>query len=98
FPSADATWCFDASTQLWHRRGTWDATEGAFGILRPRYHAFAFGQHRILDAESGQLFRMSSSYGYDVDGIPIVRERRAPVLINENRRLYFSMFDLLLEP
>lgn len=97
FPSADATWCWDSKTQLWHRRGTWNAMDGEFGILRPRYHAFAFGEHRILDSQSGQLLRMSSALGTDVDDIPLVRERRAPALIYENRRMYFSLFELLLE-
>ena len=27
FPSAKATWVFDGTTQLWHERGTWNATE-----------------------------------------------------------------------
>lgn len=101
FPTANATWAYDLSTGPeygWHRRGTWDSTGRAFDAQRALFHAFAFNEHRMLDTQSGQLLRMSSDIGTDVDGAELRRLRRSPCTIAENKRLYFSLFELFLEP
>jgi hypothetical protein len=97
FQNARATWVFDTSTQIWHERGTWDVATDSFGAWRPLYHAYAFSQHRMLDIASGAVLRMDSGLGYDADGGPLRRVRRAPAITKENQRLYFSTFELDLE-
>ena len=98
FPTADATWVWDLQMGQWHRRGTWNTTRAAFGLWRPRAHAFAFGEHRWLDATSGALYKMSAAVGTDAGGGPIRRMRRAPALVNENEFVYYSALELDLEP
>lgn len=102
FPTASATWVWDAQENLWHKRGTWISEDNQYIAWRPLYHAFAFGEHRMLDIETANLYRMSSDTATDVldsDGNArlIRRYRRAPALIFENERLFFAKFELLLE-
>lgn len=98
FPEADQTWAWDAQSQVWAERGTWDESQNRYGVWRPRFHALAFGEHRILDAKTGSLYRMSSEFSLDADNALIRRLRRGPTLQLENRRLNFSSFELDLEP
>jgi hypothetical protein len=72
--------------------------DGAYSALRPRFHAYAFNQHRMLDSDTGALYRMSSSISTDVGGAGIRRLRRAPALVKENQRVFYSAFELDLEP
>lgn len=96
--SSNVTWCWDAETNLWHERGTWLSELNRYSSWRPRHYAYAFGEHRILDGSGGRIYRMSSDLALDVDARPIRRLRRAPAIISENERAYFSSFELILEP
>lgn len=98
FDPASVTWAYDESTQMWSERGTWIANENKFTAWRPRFYAWAFDQHRMLDAGGGSLFEMSRDYSTDVDGLYIRRMRRAPAIMNENQRVFYSAFELDLEP
>jgi len=107
FEDSNITWVWDSKTNLWHQRGTWNEVTGSWTSWRPRYHAFAFGEHRILDSGAGQavgagnpssLYRMGSDLYEDIDGGAIRRVRRAPALMAENKRVFYSDFELDLEP
>lgn len=98
FDHDNITHAYDLATGLWSVRQTWVAGESRFVSWRPRFYAFAFGEHRILDAFGQKLYRMSGSIGTDVDGLPIKRVRRAPRLSAENKRLFFPGLELVMEP
>ena len=98
FDDSNATWVWDSKTNEWHERGTWNSDTGSYDVWRPRYHAFAFGEHRILDSKGGGLYRMGSSLTDDMGGGVIRRVRRAPALSSENRRIFYSNMELDLEP
>lgn len=98
FQAENVTWAWDTETKTWHKRGTWDVTENEYDAWRPRYHVFGFGEHRMLDAVDGSVYRMSSTLGMDVDGSGIRRLRRAPAVFNENERIFFPGFELDVEP
>jgi len=98
FPTDNVTWCWDAETSEWHKRGTWMADDNEYTVLRQRYHVSAFGEHRMLDAASGAIYRMSSTIHYDIDGVSGVRRlRRAPGLISENNRVYYAELELIAD-
>ena len=97
FPTAGTTICYDANTQQWHDRGTWISNNGGFSAWRPRFHAYAFGQHRMLDATTGELWQMGSQFTSDVDGNPIRRVRVAPPLYYQNQRLFVSALEVAAE-
>ena len=98
FPRQNVTWAWDSETRLWAKRGTWIAEDNVYIAWRPRWHAFAFNQHRTLDSNAGSLYRMALSIPTDVDSRPIRRMRRAPALEGENERIFYSSFQLDLEP
>ena len=99
FPTANHTWCYDLQMQVWFELGSWDPAHTAndYGVYRPRYHVVAFGEHRWLHATGTGLYRMVP-LGTDVDGLSIRRERIGPTLEAENERMFFSQFELDLEP
>lgn len=78
FPSAQATWGFDASTNLWHERPYWDTVRAEEQASRQQYHVFAFNQHLVLDRSTGNIYAASVNFGSDVDGVAIRRQRRCP--------------------
>lgn len=104
FPTANATWTYDAtptlqltSAQKWAERGTWISESNRYDAWHPLYHAFVNGQHRMLDRSSGAIFRVSSDLGVDVESRPLRRLRRPPGLWAENQRLVVSEFAVDLE-
>jgi hypothetical protein len=108
FPTENVTWAYDLTTGIWCKRGTWVPALNQFVVWRPRWHAQAFGEHRILDASTGALYRMSSTIGTDVDGAGIRRLRRSPIIstgqdsgaqaeVIPNQRLFFASLELAME-
>lgn len=97
FPTADVTWAWDAATGHWARRGTWMQSTGTFVAWRPGFHAWAFGEHRMLDHKTTSVYRLSSAITTDVDSTDIRRVRRAPCLEGEDQRIFYSSFQLDLE-
>jgi hypothetical protein len=98
FPTQGITWAFDGKSGLWAKRGTWVSERALYTSWRPRYHAFAFGQHRMLDSEGSRIYRMERGVGTDVEDREIRRLRRGPVIQSENRPIKFIAFELDMEP
>lgn len=97
FPTAGATWVYDKSTQQWHQRGTWIAETNSYDAWHPQCHTFAFGKHLVGDRNAPTIYQMDVTFGFDVDGRPIRRVRRAPTMQKELARLYLGKFELDME-
>lgn len=100
FPAASGSWAWDPAMALpaaWHEPLTWISAESRYIAWRPLFHAFVFGEHRMLDRSTGTYYRLAS-VGTDVESRPIRRLRRAPALVSENKRLFYPLFELYLEP
>lgn len=103
FVNAEATWCYDLMTGIWHERGTWVPEENRFVAWRPRWYVQAFGQNRILHSAADFVFRLSSNLASDASptdrgGDPIRRVRRAPTLVDENKRISYGALEVDLQP
>jgi hypothetical protein len=98
FPKAEATWHYDPGMNSWGRRGTWRQRNYRFEAWRPIFQVFAFGEHRCLDLKGTGIYKMSREIGTDVEGVVIRRVRRAPAIVNENKRMFFPAFELDCEP
>jgi hypothetical protein len=96
-PGAETTWTLDLSTGYWSERGTWISEDAEWSLWRPRYHALAFGQHRWLDSETGNLYRSSIDIHTDVNDRELRRMRRAPAIQYENQRIFYGAFEVLLD-
>ena len=101
FPTAGATWVYDASTSLWHSRSTLNIATGTSGIHRSQCHIFIKGLgHLVGDSVQG-VSVMTDAYGQDflTDGThPIRRIRRAPHLANEQEWIRHRQLQILVEP
>jgi hypothetical protein len=98
FPTAGATWVWDAATNQWHERGAWAPNSMMYTAYRPQCHAYAFGQHLVGDRTTGSIYTMSIANQYEADGAAIRRLRRSPTLISEMSRLFVPELQVHLEP
>ena len=99
FPSGDATWVYDAASGTWHERaylGTLTFNDGQLHRARPNNHAFAFGKHIVGDYQTGYLYQLDATV-YEDDTREIKRLRRAPVINQEDKRIYFHQFELAMQ-
>jgi hypothetical protein len=96
FPSGNATWVYDATTQWWHQWGNWNNP----GWQRHRVWVHCVvaldgitEKHYGGDFATAQIYVMSRTYKTD-DGWPIHRRRRSPHNTNENMRRFYSRFEI----
>lgn len=97
FSAADATWVYDITTKMWHRRGLWDLNSGAiaqFTAWRPMYHCYAFGKHLVGDRATGVMYEMGIDQFRDAGDALIRRVRVTPHLFNENKYLIYDRLQL----
>lgn len=103
FPTANATWVFDDTTNQWHERGPFNGKTGTYQAWGPQYHTTAFGYHIVSDHRSGSVFRFapeSSTDGVQTGGFLssyLRRLRIPPGFRAEGRRLYVDRIELYLE-
>lgn len=94
FPTGNATWVFDMSTNLWHERAY--SNEGILERHRSYSHAFVFGKHIVDDWENGKLYEMTKSAKSD-NLNPLRRIRVSPHFSEGGKRLFYSEFELDIE-
>lgn len=96
FPTANVTWIYDVSQDLWHQRGYWIEANGTYIADRAMCHTYNFGKHLVGDWASGIVYDLSSNY-YDDDGNAIRGWRRTPTISKENKWIYFEEIEFVLE-
>ena len=96
FPSARATWVYDLTTKLWAERGQWVPAANRYEVWAPRVRCYSNGLQLTGDA-SGVISSMDVTYGTETDGTAIRRLRRAPVLVNEQKRINLGRLELSME-
>lgn len=97
FLAGGITWVVDITTGIWHERGTWYDETGEYVAWRALHHAYEFNQHRWLDTDLGVLYRADKSLPLDADARVIRRLRRAPAIVVENQRVFYSSMELLMD-
>lgn len=71
FPTANATWVYDAASNEWHERMYWDGHENRH---RGADYAFCFGRHLVIDHSNGRLYEFDlDAYTDDGDEIRSIR-------------------------
>jgi hypothetical protein len=96
FPSANASWCYDASSQLWHKRGHWNAPAGRYDADLGIAHCYAFGKHLVGSRVDGSIYEQSMGI-YDDAGSPKRWLRRSPYVGKGPDWIEFARFELELE-
>lgn len=97
FPSANATWVYDAVTGLWHERPGWNPDHLQEEAWRAAFHLHAFNTHIFGDRTSGKLYRGNVTLGLDFGGRALRRMRRGPGLRKELQRLFIKNWQLDVE-
>lgn len=105
FPTPSVTWAYDAMTGMWHQRGFWLESIGAFRAAHYQNHIFAFGKHLVGDWQSANVYQLSipvrnaaGSWDFADDaGNPIRRVRRAPHVSREQKRQFHVELQIYLE-
>jgi hypothetical protein len=98
FPTANATWVFDATSGWWHERGFWNGS--GFDLQLQQCHCFAFGKHLVGDRRSGltnaAIYQQALGIFTDA-GTAIHRVRTAPHISNEQNWSFYNRFQLDLQ-
>lgn len=96
FPSAKKTWCFDATTNMWHERSHYNAEKYQHEHHRAIVHSFFNGEHLVGDRENGLVYRLCTNC--DTDNLkPILRERITPVINPQGAQMVFDAVELILQ-
>lgn len=89
FPTANTTWVYDCSTNLWHERLVWDSITSTWNCDRARYHCYAWGKHLVGGGDAtGQVYNQSVDI-YDDAGVPIRWLRIAPHIADPGSKMIF---------
>lgn len=96
FPTANATWVYDASVQMWHRMGHWNSVKGRYEADLASCHCFGFGRHLVGARDSQWVYEQSLDI-YSDNGQAIRWLRRAPHLTKDRTWLRFDSFELIAE-
>lgn len=78
FPSGNATWVYDDSTDLWHQR-TWTDAQGLLNRDRTNCAAFMYGRNVVGDWQNGMIYALDNG-NYTDNGAPITFIRGFPHL------------------
>ena len=90
FPTANKTWVYDETCNLWHERAYIDAN-GVENRHRSANAAFVYGVNVAQDWETGALYRVDLDV-YTDDGNPIPRRRGFPHMGNDGSRVFYRQF------
>lgn len=78
FPTGNATWVFDASTNLWHERAYMDPNTGELSRHRGNCGCYFQGKNIVGDFENGKLYEFDlGTYSDNGDYIKAIRAWRA---------------------
>ena len=95
-PTADKTWVYDLSTQLWHK-WRWCDQFNVYHRHRANCSAVFQGVVLVGDYENGKIYQVSNTF-YTDDGIRIRRMRRAPHITSDMNLVYFTRLQLQFQP
>ena len=100
FPTQDQTWVYDLSTNMWHERASWDAALGVYHAQTQRFHCYAtgaiVGRYFVVGID-GKIYREDKLI-YTEDGRPIRRVRIPPVIAKQNKLMFVSRLEIVVQP
>lgn len=96
FPTADKTWVYDLSTQLWHK---WLSVDSFNIYHRHRSNCAVLFQNMILvgDYANGKIYALDNSV-YTEDGSVIRRLRRCVHLVKDYKQQFFDRLQIRFQP
>ena len=95
FPSANATWCYDASTHMWHERA-WGNPAASLKRIRANCQVEFAGKTLVGDWENGNIYQLDLDT-YTDNGAALVRLRQAQHLNSGYNFQFFSRLQVDME-
>jgi hypothetical protein len=96
FPTANKTWVYDAKTQIFHKRTSWQGV-GEFGRHRANCYALLNNKHYVGDYENGKIYEMSLDY-LDDAGNEIQRRVYSTEFYAGLKKHFFPSVQIEFEP
>jgi hypothetical protein len=96
FPGLDLTWAYDIATGMWHK-WLWVDDNNVFHRHRGNCHTHFNNMNLVGDWENGQIYMLDPNT-YTDNGGEIRRVRRAPHLVSDFQRQFFSELQILFQP
>jgi len=96
FPLEDVTYVYDASTEEWHERQSYDDDKGADGRHRSNCYAYFRDQHIVGDFANSKLYSLDTAI-YTDNGNRIIRQRITQNVNQDNLMLFFGRFEVHFE-
>jgi hypothetical protein len=96
FPTLDLTWAYDIATGMWHK-WLWVDNQNVFHRHRGNCHVHFQNMNLVGDWENGQIYMLDPNV-YTDSGQEIRRVRRAPHLVSDFQRQFFSELQILFQP
>lgn len=96
FPTANATWVYDAATQLWHERAYRDLNTGALSAWQASAHCMLNNVHIVGDIVDGRVYALDLNY-YTDDTAPILRLRASQTQAQIQNRLFYKTVQIDME-
>lgn len=99
FPSADKTWCYDASVPsqfAWTQRASYDPYANSYHRHRSNCFMNFAGMRVVGDYQNGTLYQMTRN-AYTDAGWPIKCQRRSPFIWDKDNRQRVQMSELQIE-
>lgn len=103
FPSADATWVYDVSANMWHERAWRTPDSDDMHRVRGHVHAHFAGAHIVGDHSTGRLYALDAEHyrdealGEGEAGELIPRIRVAPYLSGDGTRRRLHTLEIVME-
>jgi len=95
FPTVNLTWVYDLRSQMWHKWLAWDGEQ--YQRHRSNCGALFNNVYLVGDYQNGMVYQIDNSI-YTDNGSTIRRVRRAPHLVSDFQRQYFSEFQIQFQP
>ncbi|RZG74736.1 packaged DNA stabilization protein [Acinetobacter sp. WCHAc060025] len=96
FPTDRKTWCYDATTQMWHERAWYDLDTSNLEHHRAYCHCYFNGQHLVGDRENPIIYMLDPLSETDNEA-PIIRERTTPCVSPNGTRMVFDEVQLFCQ-
>jgi hypothetical protein len=95
FPTVNLTWVYDLRSQMWHKWLAWDGEQ--YQRHRSNCGALFNNVYLVGDYQNGMIYQLNNAV-YTDNGATIRRLRRAPHLVTDFQRQYFSEFQIQFQP
>lgn len=96
FPTANTTWVYDASTNLWHERAWRNPADASLNRHRSLCHMAFAGENLVGDWETGNIYRLDLDTFTD-NGDLIPRIRFCPHLAADLKMQFFHSLQIDME-